>query len=367
VHVDLAGRATVLVADPDDGSAASLEPLLDPYVPEQVPPAAAAGVVFRRASPGRLLEIHRRAQDGLVTGWDGTQLHVLDGDLTCGVLSTGDRTEFLYDRGFPLAPLFRRYGRLALQLAMWPQEAVCVHGSGVVVDGRGVLVAGWSESGKTETALALMERGARFVSDKWTIVGSDRSLATFPIGVGIRRWVLSALPRLRGSLPRRARGQFAASAAVDAAAGLLRPLPATARARRLVEQAVLLADRAALQPSQLLAAYGDERRPKAGERLALLVLLTTVEEGPPSARRADPEWAAARLAASAAYERRFWFELGARCRYSSGQAAGGRRDEVERREREFLLQALDPVPVLELRAPFPTDPRPLAELVLQEL
>ena len=68
-----------------------------------------------------------------------------------------------------------------LQLGHVARGAAVAHSAAVVLDGRAVLVAGWSESGKTETALALMEDGARFLSDKWTVLaptarrGSSRS------------------------------------------------------------------------------------------------------------------------------------------------------------------------------------------------
>lgn len=370
MHVDVAGRATVLLDDPDHEAASLLLALLDPYVPQGRARSDNPRLVLRAgALHPELLEVHRRAQDGLVTGWDGARLHFLEEGKACTVPASFVGVEFVYERGFPLGPLFRRHVRFALQLAMWPRDAVCVHGSSVLVEGRGVLVAGWSESGKTEAALALMETGAGFVSDKWTIVGSDGTLATFPITIGIRRWALPFLPRLRAHLPMRARGQFAAAAAVDSFARHARRFPwrAVTSSRRMAEQAVLLADRAALRPSQLLRAYGDEPTPKCGERLALAVVLTTVSGGGVTARKADAGWAARRLALSASYERRQSFDVHERRRYSSGDHGEVSRREVEEREEAFLLAALEGVPILEVRAPFPADPRRIADAVLQEM
>lgn len=45
-----------------------------------------------------------------------------------------------------------------------------VHASCVAIDGRGVLLAGRSGSGKSDLALRLMDRGARLVSDDYTRV-----------------------------------------------------------------------------------------------------------------------------------------------------------------------------------------------------
>ena len=369
MEVDVARRAAVSLVDSDRGAASVLLTFLDPYVPQDREGSDGAQVILRlRAAHPELLEVQRPAKDGLVTGWDGSRLHLLEDGKACSVTTSTAGVEFEYERGFPLERLLRRHGRFALQFAMWPR-AVCVHGSSVVIDGRGVLLAGWSESGKTEAALALMERDARFVSDKWTILGSDGTLATFPITVGIRRWVLPFLPRLRASLPLRARAQFAASAALGSVARQASRVPgrAVSTARRLADQGVLLADRVALRPSQLLRAYGDEPTPKSDERLSLAVVLTTVSTDEISIRPADPEWAARRLATSGSYERRTYFDLNERRRYSSGELVDVSRGEVEEREAAFLLAALREVPVFEVRAPFPADPRRLADAVLREM
>jgi hypothetical protein len=367
---DVAGRAAVSLEDPDDAAASMLLRFLDPYLPHGRAGSDEAQVTLRaRAANPDLLEVHRGAKDGLVTGWDGSRLHLLEDGKACSVTTSTMGVLFEYERGFPLEPLLRRHGRFALQLAMWPRAAVCVHGSSVLIDGRGVLVAGWSESGKTEAALGLMERGARFLSDKWTILGSDGTLATFPITVGIRRWALPFLPCLQASLPVRARAQFAASAALASVARQAGRVPvrAVSAGRRLADRAVRLADRAALRPSELLRAYGDEPTPKSEEPLSLGVLLTTVSTGEISVRPADPEWAARRLATSGSYERRGYFDLNERRRFSSGDLGHASRGEVEERELAFLLAALRGVPLLEVRAPFPADPRRLAEAVLGEM
>ena len=43
-----------------------------------------------------------------------------------------------------------------------------IHASCVAIDGRGVLIAGPSGSGKSDLALRLIDRGARLVSDDYT-------------------------------------------------------------------------------------------------------------------------------------------------------------------------------------------------------
>ena len=50
-----------------------------------------------------------------------------------------------------------------------------IHASCVAIGGRGVLLAGHSGSGKSDLALRLIDRGARLVSDDYTVVRREGS------------------------------------------------------------------------------------------------------------------------------------------------------------------------------------------------
>jgi hypothetical protein len=82
--------------------------------------------------------------------------------------------------------------------------------------------------------------------------------------------------------------------------------------------------------------------------------------------RASAGWAAERLSTTADFERRGAFELHDRARW----AVPGTDPDVRRRaaadERALLERALAAVPVLDVRAPFPTDPRQVAEAIERE-
>jgi hypothetical protein len=242
-----------------------------------------------------------------------------------------------------------------------------VHGSAIVVDGRGIVIAGWSESGKTETALALVEEGASFLSDKWTFVFRDGSLACFPIGVGVRRWLLRYAPKLRRGIPRSARLQFAAAAAGEAASRFTAPLArrggVVAATHGVVAELAGLAQRASLSPSQVSAAYG-QPPPTESAPLATLILLTTTADGRPHAEARDAAWAARRLARSASYERREYLTLAERARYvRDGDAGADVARQIEDREERHLASVLASARVIEVRAPFPTDPRRVVDAV----
>ena len=367
---DLAGRVTLAVADGvDEATARFVARQMDPFAAGPQP--AAPDVLIEAGAPPEVVEITNPANDGLVTASDGSDLYVGVGDGWCRVPGGNGAAplRFALSGGFPLWRVFGGAVRPALQIALLSRRAVAVHSAAVELDGGGIVVAGWSESGKTETALALMEGGAGFLSDKWTVWGEDGTLSAFPINVGIRRWVLPDLPRLRASLTRSARAQFAAAGVADRAS---RPLRGRSRGGRLaglaseaMDRAVMLADRAALTPTELRAAYGQRDDPARRVPVRCVVLLANVASDEISVQEADPATAAARLARSGAYERRTWFELRERARYAlPDRPAGPGSEEIVELERAILEPLLSGTRVLTVRAPFPTDPRRVAAAIL---
>ena len=365
-------RIGVRLEDPDARSRRYLERAMDPYAPSA---PDAVDVALEAAADGerpRLTEIQNPAGDALVTAVDGHHAYVLRRDEWCRLPTKEDGlpARFRYSPGFPLAEVAGLL-RTVMQLELLDRSAVALHAAAVERHGDGLVVAGWSETGKTETALAFMEEGARFLSDKWVVLGDDSVLRTFPITVGVRRWVLDYLPRLRASLTRAARAQFAAAGVADRLTGPLRRARAGGRIAGLAssgaERAVRLADRAALTPSDLIAAYGqqDAWQPSAG--LGRLVFLTTVPGREVEVREVDPDRIAARLSQSAAFERRRLFELYQRARFALPEHRGLDMAAAIERERRFLVDALDGIELLEARAPFPTDPRRVADAVGRQL
>jgi hypothetical protein len=364
---DLSGRLVLAVRGAGTGLERAVRRQLDPFEP-RAGDGEVADVTVEFAAPRHaLVELQNPARDGLVTGSDGERpAVVVDGQVCMIADPLQERPAcFTAEPGFPVGAAFRTLVRPALQLALLGRGAAAVHAAAVEVDGAAVLVAGWSESGKTETALALMEDGAQFLTDKWTIVGRDGLASAFPIGVGVRRWVLPALPRLRAALPRTARAQLGVAAAADV---LTRPVrrgtsggAVLPHARRIMERAIMLADRAGLSPTQLRAAYGQTDDPARRVPLRAVAVLETVPAGEPTAHETDAAQAITRLARSAAYERRAWFGLIERAGYALPERSIDALLRSVEQERALLEAALAGVRVIRLRAPFPTDPRPVAD------
>jgi hypothetical protein len=226
------------------------------------------------------------------------------------------------------------------------------------------VVCGWSETGKTETALALAESGARFISDKWTVIDSNARIHAFPVSVGIRDWVLDYLPRLRAYLRPSQRARLRASRTARRALPLLTRAganPLTGTVESQLDRALTLAGRASLRQTEVAAIYGSPQDPTATPPLVTLAMLTTVPGDAVTVREVEVGWTAERLAQSAAYERRSLYELDARVRYANAQPGPSPLLSVAGLETDLLRNLLAGVRLLEVKAPFPTDPRKVAD------
>jgi hypothetical protein len=369
VLYDIAAAVRLSLAAVDPRVARVVAAGLDPWGQAKVEGSADVTIEQLRELP-RSPELQKAAGDSLTTASDEHGVYVVADGRWCRVPVPAPDGPFPFalEPGFPLERVFGRFIRPALQVAAGAHGVATVHGAAVILEGRGVVIAGWSESGKTETALAFIERGARFLSDKWTLAFPDGSIACFPVSVGIRRWMLPYAPTLRRALPAAARLQFAmatlGSAVVRATVTPARHRGGTiAKVHDALDQMVTLADRVALAPSELCKAYG-QPPPIDRAPLGALVLLRTTVKGAPRAERHDAVWATRRLVRSASYERRDYFDLARRVRYVHADADVTRFSEfVEQREEGQLLSLLEGIPIIDVLAPFPCDPRRIVDAV----
>jgi hypothetical protein len=374
MQFDLSGRLVLESLDDDERVARYIRGQMAPFQPTVVPAAPRPADLVLASSiddMDAILEEQRPADDDLTTGTDGRRLYVLSKGRRCSIPDALDEApiRFDYDPGFPLWRVFRTAVRPAMQVALAASgRGVAVHAATVTLDGGAIVVAGWSESGKTETALGLMERGASFLSDKWTILGSDGLASAFPISIGIRRWVLRYLPTLRSSLTRAARLQFTAA---GLASLVLEPVAGrSARSRTAgfvadgAGRAMAIGDRAAFEVAELRTAYGQTDDPERTVPVRLVVALRTVPGEDVRVQSVEPGEIAARLARSAAYERRHYFELLQRAGYALPDRIAARQDRAIAADEELLRALFKRVRVVAVDAPFPTDPRRVADAIL---
>lgn len=360
----LGGRLSVHAEGLDADQQRFLAAELDPFTPL---PAGAGGadVSLLPLDQPLLDELHGPAKDGLTTGRDRDgRLLARYGDRWAEVPAPDARPLHIgLQPGLPLGACWAEVVRPALHQAVRSRGAVAVHAA--AVDGGPLgssLLCGWSESGKTEVALALVEAGAGFLSDKWTIASADGELSAFPVGVGVRGWALDALPRLRHALPS---GALAQLTAAQHAGRLLRPAldrpwtgRVSTRGARAVQRAVQLGDRASLSVSALRRAYGQVDDPARTVALGTVVLLVTGPTDRVAVVETTPEEAAKRLARAAVYERRVYYDLQDRGAYAGLPGRAGAREKVVAEETAVLARAFSEARrVVEVSCPFPGDPR----------
>ena len=371
---DLHGLASIAIDDDREPVVRYLASQLDPYQPSVGIAPGTTDIVLcpnNGMVPRTFRDVHGPAGDGRRTGAADGRCYLLRGDAGFELprLTTlGEQIRLSYDPTFPLWIAFSDLVRPLLQLATINRGAVAVHGAAVQVTDGGLVVCGWSETGKTETALALAELGARFISDKWTIIDNNARIHAFPVSVGIRDWVVDYLPRLRAHLRGSQRMRLRASRAAR------RALPALTRGgahpvagalESQLDRVLTLTSRVSLRQTEVAAVYGSPRDSMATPPLVTLAMLTTAPGDEVTVGPAEVGWAAERLVQSAAYERRSLYELDARVRYASAQPGPSPLLGVAGLEAELLRDLLAGVRLLEVKAPFPTDPRKVADALAQ--
>jgi hypothetical protein len=150
----------------------------------------------------------------------------------------GGRCEIVCETGLPGVPLLVP----VLNYTALAKGVLPLHAAAFTYEGTGVLVTGWAKGGKTETLLAFMANGARYVGDEWVYVSPrGERLHGIPEPIKLWDWHLPDLPQYRALLGRggraRLRGLLAAervSRAVGRAAGG-RPARALDRVSWLLE------------------------------------------------------------------------------------------------------------------------------------
>jgi len=275
--------------------------------------------------------------------------------------SVGEGCVIGWSGGSGMRRLLIDYVRPALQISLLPKGSLALHSAAVAYEGKGILLAGWAESGKTEAMLGFLQAGAAFVSDKWTIVDGDgSSIRHFPTPITVRNWMIGLIPglreRLKGTELLRARAAGLVTSVLQAEA--LSRAPLTTGVKSLAE----LAGRVSVTPSQLLGKDGDggsQWRSSSSAPLESLFLLVTCGEDRIAVREADIDEISSRLADCAAYERRAFFGLYQRFKYAFPGRPNRLIEEAREAESRTLAKALASKRVFVVEAPFPFDPAAL--------
>lgn len=229
-----------------------------------------------------------------------------------------------------------------------------LHASAFVHHGVGVLVTGWAKGGKTETLLAFMSHGARYVGDEWIYLAHTRRMYGIPEPMRLWNWQLRSAPEYARRVSPSARVRLSGLGMVVAAldrAGASQIVPASAR--RVARRALPIARRqlsVQVPPRDLFAG--------AAEPSAELqrVVLVGVHDAPDIvAAPLDANEIAARMAFSIESERQELLSYYQRFRYAFPHRSNRLLEDRHRLEAELLGRTLEGIPAFSLLHPYPVD------------
>ena len=306
------------------------------------------------------------AGDGQLCVFDDTQFALIHRGSVISVPfdAVGSTCEVRCTSDSGMRKLLIDYVRPALQLSLLPKRALAVHSAAASYNGKGLLFAGWAESGKTEAMLGFLQAGALFVSDKWTMVSGDgSSVLNFPTPITVRDWMIDLIPGLRSRLTRtgllRARAAAAATSVLKSG-GALNKVPGVSEIKGLAD----LAGRVSVTHNQLFGGVANESdgwQSAASAPLETVFFLLTSESQKIQVRPAQAAEVAGRLADCAQYERRAFYGLYRRFRYAFPQRRNALIEGARDTEAELLTQALASKHIFAVEAPFPFNPAALHE------
>jgi hypothetical protein len=241
-------------------------------------------------------------------------------------------------------------------LGLYLQQAgrVLLHAASFVHRGRGVLVAGWQKGGKTETLLPFMAEGAHYVADEWTVVGPEGLYGLSSIA-RVWDWHLRHVPEY---WPRLTRAQRARLRVWRLYRALYRTLPRHEHLRswpvRLLRQ-VSTEGGAAWQGVDRVppAALFDDRVWRGRAPLDRVILPVLGLDDDVAVVPTDAATVARRMVSSLEFERAALTTAHQQFRFAFPHRRNPVLDGARERELRLLTAALDGVPAVELRHPYP--------------
>jgi len=269
----------------------------------------------------------------------------------------GPGFEIVCESGIPAVP----HLLAAVNLVLLTRDVLPLHATALEVDGRGILVTGWSKGGKTETLLAATSSGARYVGDEWVHLTPDGRMLGLPEPIRLWAWQLAQRPDLLASRTRAERRRLRAWAAVSRVADTVsgRSWKGAGPVRRI---APALGRQAYLQvpPSDLFGADGIA----TSARLDAVVLVLSHEAPETVVHQAEPGEIARRMAASLAEERAPLMAHYRQFRYAFPDRSSPLLESASDRESHLLAERLDHVPSAKVTHPHPCDVHELGRAVL---
>lgn len=269
----------------------------------------------------------------------------------------GGPCEILCERGLAAVPMLVPI----LNLTLLGRGYLPLHASAFVHKGTGVVATGWSKGGKTETLLAFMAQGARYVADEWLYLApGGTGMFGIPEPIRVWGWHLDSLPELRSRLTR---GQRARLSLLGMVAGGMKR--ATADGQRHGSAATRTLNRAsALLETQLCVDLAPERlfrtngvpAPSAARtpvRPERLLFVVSHDSPAITVTPIDPNEVAERMLHSLAEEDQRLVSCYRKFRFAFPARVNPYLEAAPERRRELLHAAFEGKRAFEVRHPYP--------------
>lgn len=271
--------------------------------------------------------------------------------------SAGERLTVTCERRLPAVP----HLLTLVNLAALAKGVLPLHASAFTVDGLGVLVTGWSKGGKTESLLAAMQRGGRYVGDEWVYLTPDGEMLGLPEPIRLWSWHLEQQPRLLRARPLSERSRLRAWHTL-AELGRAGSRSRGSGARLLGRAAPLLGRQAFLQipPAEL---FGKERVILRAPLGAVVLVLSHSSQDIRSEPALGAE-VAARMRASLAEERAAFMAHYRQYRFAFPSDRQTFVDTAAEQEAELLHNLFGARIAAKVSHPYPCDIAALGEAVL---
>ncbi len=246
----------------------------------------------------------------------------------------GNRCELVCERGMSAVPLLVPI----VNLTALARGALPLHAAAFVYEGTGILTTGWSKGGKTESLLAFMAHGARYVGDEWVYVTAEgERMAGLPEPIHVRDWHLRSLPVFRSALSRVERARLGAVRWMGHALSGIFPngTPKPASIRRLAH-AVSRQAFVHVEPHRL---FGGERCAMSGG-IDKVFLVASHDSETVRIERVEAEEIARRMAFSLQEEQSRLTSYYRKFRFAFPHLRNPLLEESALRQRELLSRAL---------------------------
>lgn len=263
----------------------------------------------------------------------------------------GGRCEIVCERGLPAVPLLIPIVNLtALAKGVLP-----LHASAFSYKGVGALVTGWAKGGKTETLLAFMANGARYIGDEWIYLAEDgQQMYGIPEPIRVWEWHLREMPQFRTQIGWVDRMRLRAlsllvrtmGSAVSSKVGRrTSPVRFVSRVHHLLKRQLHVQ----MPPREL---FSDGARSLEGT-LHKVFFVGSHESPDITIERIDPEEVARRMVFSLQEERIDFISHYLKFRFAFPEAPNPLIEDAEELQRDIILRALAGKEAYAVHHPYP--------------